>query len=38
MKFSWFDNLLLVVVLLLVIALAALCIGIAMSFLTLQTA
>ena len=34
MKFSWFDNLLLVVVLLLVIALAALCIGIAMSFVT----
>ena len=34
MKFKWIDKLLLVVVLLLVIALAALCIGIAMSFIT----
>lgn len=34
MKFRWIDKLLLVVVLLLVIALSALCIGIAMSFLT----
>mgnify|MGYP001027265208 FL=1 len=38
MKFSWFDKLLLVVVLLLVIALAALCIGIAMSFVTADMA
>ena len=34
MRFRWIDKLLLVVVVLLVIALAALCIGIAMSFIT----
>ncbi len=37
MRFKWIDKLLLVLVLLLVIALAALCIGIAMSFITLDT-
>ena len=36
MKFRWIDKLLLVVVLLIIIALAALCVGIAMSFVNLS--